>query len=265
MSDIPTFIFIRSNSTSALRSVPLDDDQVSTSSLPQTLLDLDRDNSGETPVASHVDSVSNHDLAAMKQMIHEISRDPTLIYSRCDIPQLSQTLTNKYQDWATAGVQRPRAATATEAELYEQESIDERQYQYHGDDDGCNVDYRIVNSLAHARPITPSLLSKNNDKQAFPITPQTQDMMSFNSPTATSLQKRHFNDILPLPFSTAYCQECNGSSPITKSPQTMALTSSMSHDGKGSIFHSSQTRPPYEFRTSITRNFPSTFMMARSA
>lgn len=264
MTEIPSVIFIRNDSDS------VKDINGNSTDAPSTISvysyndyngyndnDNDDDNDDDitmittttTDDCSRSSNISNQDLAAMKAMVQEIKHNPSLLHSKCNIPQLSYSMTARHQEWmmaattttnTTTSIPSCHAAQEQQLEWSRQQRwcIDQQQQQqfhvhgygnvnhhndqcYHPIHDNCNANNfdRSFDIDRHYFPMTPSL--PPNPKPI--ITPLTQDaaFLSYQRHHPIEQQQQQFEQhhrqqqqqhssaIPPPPFATSYCQECN--------------------------------------------------------
>mmetsp|Transcript_12240 Transcript_12240/g.26404 ORF Transcript_12240/g.26404 Transcript_12240/m.26404 type:complete len:276 (+) Transcript_12240:136-963(+) len=195
-----------------------------------------------TDDSSRSSYISNQDLAAMKAMVQEIKLNPSLLHSKCNIPQLSHSMTTRHQERmaATTATSIPSCHAAQEQQLEwsrQQWCIDQQQQQqqlhvhgygdathhndqcYHPIHNNCNTNFDSSFEIDRHFPVTPPLLPKSENIHKFPtITPLTQDTALLSYQRHHSIEQQQYEQhrqqqrssaIPPPPFATSYCQESN--------------------------------------------------------
>jgi hypothetical protein len=262
MSDIPSYIFIRSNSNSG----SLDGFEEATDADHQHQHDQEDDN-------EPLFSASQRDLMEMKRMIQDIGRDPQILRERCGIPpfqpqhnqpRLSNSMAVKYQQWAASQEEHQRQQGHEEEE--EVEEFDDESLSHHHSycysHDGKLTSFRrraSYYSNTVASPATPPSTAKNKlALSSLPSTPQTQATTTLSpsmlgSLTSTSAPSK-------LPFDSYFCQECSSSS-CTSSSTSLAGAMHRA-TSKQPIFRYSSGAP---LTNTMPLDFPMVVAMARSA
>lgn len=185
-SDIPTFIFIHTSST-VIPATP------SSEADSQHQPKMDK-------------NISNEDLANMKRMIFELRNQPELLREKCNIPQLSQSVSTKYQEWLAASTSSATDAATDQVVREQQDDNDDvsfMSYSKHSND-GRHIEQSIH------QPQAPTIYQHTSS--LLPITPpQVKQVMTMASTPQTQEMTLSFASMSPLPFLAPYCVECNTS------------------------------------------------------
>lgn len=177
-------------------------------------------------------SISHQDLAAMKRMVQELSQNPELLRQQCNIPQLSQTMSTRYQEWMDA------SSAAAAASCQDQLSSD--------DDENFLSSPRASSydntSATSCFPTTPPPFIK----ERVPLTPQTQDTMLMLSHDVSSQKSQHYGNrtqsfVAPYSNIASFCQECN-SLQVQPPPLSLHMQDSFRPSSAGAI-----SSMPFEF------------------